>query len=85
MYLFVRILRLNCLTKYYAKLWDDNYVEKFKNETWSNEDKRLSPFSIIEKQWDYKNALRNQFERRYAILEIDVISGQALGLSLDDL
>lgn len=83
--LFVRILRLNCLTKYYAKLWDDNYVEEFKNETWSNEDKRLSPFSIIEKQWDYKNALRNQFERRYAMLEIDVISGQALGLSLDDL
>ena len=83
--LFSRTLLLNCLTKHYAKLWDEMWREKYKYETWSKEDARLKPFTTLTEHWQWTTPLRNYFERRQALVEIDVISSMALGLSLEDL
>ena len=83
--LFSRTLLLNCLTAAYANLWQEMWDGAFKNETWSIEDKRLKPFASLTEQWQWATPLRNYFERRQALVEIDVIAAMALGLSLQDL
>lgn len=83
--LFARILMLNCLTTAYADLWLEMWKEEYKQETWSIEDERLKSFISLTEQWQWSTPLRNYFERRQALVEIDVIAAMALGLSLQDL
>jgi hypothetical protein len=81
----IRILLLNCMNKSYLELWNRNYNEIFKSDTWSKKDFRLKSFTECEPLWNRNSPLRNFFERRQALTEIDVISAMALGLSLDEL
>ena len=83
--LYSRTLLLNCLTQHYADLWSDCWREEYKQETWSISDKRLKPFDQLHEDWAWDIPLRNYFERRQALVEIDVIAAMALGLSLEDL
>ena len=83
--LFVRVLLLNCLTKYYGHLWETMWDSHFIEEGWSVSDIRLKSFKELHKEWSWEIPLRNYYERRQALIEIDVISSMALGLSLDDL
>ena len=80
-----RTLLLNCLTTHYADLWQEMWDGAYKNETWSLRDKRLKPFDQLHETWSWDIPLRNYFERRQALVEIDVISAMALGLSLQGL
>lgn len=83
--LFARTLLLNCLTKYYTDLWEEMWREDYRSQQWSIEDERLKPFASLQSKWSWDTPLRNYFERRQALVEIDVISAMALGLSLQDL
>lgn len=83
--LYCRTLQLNCLTKYYSELWEECYKPSFNSEKWSINDDRLKPFDTLTANWQWSLPLRNYFERRQALVEIDVISAMALGLSLEDL
>lgn len=85
MALYCRTLLLNCLTTYYSELWEECYKPSFKSEAWSINDDRLKPFDTLTANWQWSIPLRNYFERRQALVEIDVISAMALGLSLKDL
>ena len=83
--LYSRTLLLNCLTKHYAELWESMWRNDFVREQWSIADERLKPFHALHREWSWDIPLRNYFERRQALVEIDVISAMALGLSLQDL
>lgn len=83
--LYLKTLLLNCVNKYYSDLWEEMWREDYKSQQWSIEDERLKPFSSLQSKWSWDTPLRNYFERRQALVEIDVISAMALGLSLQDL
>jgi hypothetical protein len=83
--LYSRTLLLNCLTKHYADLWEECWRDEYAKEQWSITDSRLKPFNGLERKWSWNTPLRNYFERRQALVEIDVIAAMALGLSLKDL
>lgn len=80
-----RTLRLNCVTQRYAPLWEELWQADFRQEAWSLEDERLSPWHTLKEKWEWATPLRNAFERRMALVEIDVLAAMMLGLSLDDL
>lgn len=83
--MFIRTLTLNCITESYADLWSECWRDDYIQQTWSIVDSRLKPFSSIKRDWTWDTPLRNYFERRQALVEIDVITAMAFGLSLQDL
>lgn len=83
--IFARTLLLNCVNKYYAPLWASQWQADFQWQTWSHADGRLKPFAGLAAEWHRDTPLRNWLERRQALVEIDVLSAQALGLTLAEL
>lgn len=81
----LRVLLLNCVTTHYAPLWERNFINEFLVDDWSFTDSRLKPMASISKKWNSNNPLINHYERRLALVELDVIIAQALGISLDAL
>ncbi|MCD8293632.1 MAG: type II restriction endonuclease subunit M [Clostridia bacterium] len=80
-----RTLRLNCLSIRYSELWEEVWDDLFKSDNWSIDDNRLASWDELVPTWQHSTPLRNYFERRLALVEIDVISAMALGLSLKEL
>ena len=84
-HIFNRILQLNCLNKYYAPLWEENFKSVFILDQWSKKDTRLKQFTKLTPQWQWETPLRNLYERRLALVEIDVIIAMSLSISLEEL
>ncbi len=85
---FARGLILSCLTTHYTELWEEQYSEEFKNDSWSKpNDPRLNQdfFANLTPFWQRDVALRSDYERRQALVEIDVLVAIELGLSLEEL
>ncbi len=82
-----RALMLNCLTKNYDELWQDQYNTDFNKEVWAKIDKRLdnNKFKNLTKEWKWETPLRTYYERRQALIEIDVLTSMALEMTLDQL
>ena len=81
-----RALQLSCLTEDFAPLWNEQAI-KLKPLPYSL-DGSASPASVSAASlatWSFDSALRSDFLRRIALVEIDVLVARAFGISLQQL
>lgn len=90
----MRTLCLTSLTLGYASLWNSCWNSEFTKQSWSIHPSSNHPganvlpqdfFKKLTPEWQRNCALRTDYARRQALLEIDVLVAQALGMTLEEL
>lgn len=84
--IIARGILLNCLTVNYSKIYKEA-VNNLRNVVgWSKTDRRLTDnLSQLTSEWNFNVPFRSDFERRMALVEVDILTAMALRMTLDQL
>jgi len=82
-----RTLSLNCLSSLYENLWYESFNPSFTIDRWAKNEPRLNNnyFKNLTSKWIRNCALRTEYERRQALIEIDVLVAMSFHLTLEEL
>ncbi|PTR17229.1 type II restriction/modification system DNA methylase subunit YeeA [Nitrosospira sp. Nsp2] len=83
-----RYLSLIAVTSHYSVLWEETFDMCFAEQAWSQPSNPRLPqdfWQNLTGTWTRESALRSNYARRMALVEIDVLVAQELGLTLDEL
>jgi hypothetical protein len=83
--LFLRTLRLNCLTADYAPLWEELYDPTWRKDAWAAASSESPALGDVGPEWTMTTPLRTASNRRMALVELDALSALMLGLSAEQL
>ncbi|MFI1708156.1 type II restriction endonuclease subunit M [Streptomyces griseoruber] len=82
----LRTLRLNCLTRDYAPLWDEVFEPAWLSDRWTAPPPgQQQPIQKVQREWTAATPLRTEYDRRKALVEIDALVAVMLGLSAEQL
>lgn len=83
--LLFRTLRLNCLTRDYAPLWDELFEPAWLTDRWTDPESPRPLIQAVEPTWSMATPLRTEYDRRMALVEIDGLVAVMLGLTAEQL
>ncbi len=88
-HLILRTLRLNCLVRPYAPLWEELYDPAWQQDSWVSgvgiDHTDRAPLSQAGANWEWETPLRRAADRRQALVEIDAIVAIMLGITAEEL
>ncbi len=87
--LLLRTLRLNCLVRPYAPLWEELYDNSWQEDSWvpgvGVDYAGRTRLGEVGPKWEWATPLRRAADRRQALVEIDAIVAIMLGITADEL
>lgn len=87
--LILRTLRLNCLVRAYAPLWEELYAESWQKDSWvpgiGFDYTGRASLGDVSPKWEWATPLRSAADRRQALVEIDAIVAVMLGITAEEL
>lgn len=84
--IIARGILLNCLTQNYVELYNIGTSLIKNNVKWSKVDNRLDNKCFeFSNEWGWETPLRLEYERRQALVEIDVLTAMALEMKVEEL
>lgn len=88
-HLALRTLRLNCLVRAYAPLWEELYTDRWQHDSWvpgiGTDHREKTKLGAVEHEWTWQTPLRKPADRRQALVEIDAIVAVMLGITAEEL
>lgn len=88
-HLLLRTLRLNCLVRPYAPLWEELYDKAWQQDSWvphiGVDYAGRTPLGAVGPKWEWATPLRRAADRRQALVEIDAIVAIMLGITAEEL
>ena len=82
--LLLRTMRLNCLTNAYADLWEELFEGAWESEEWVVPWPNIQRLGVVARAWGWDSPLRNEMERRAALVEIDALVAVWLGFDIEE-
>ncbi|MBY4040269.1 class I SAM-dependent DNA methyltransferase [Rhodococcus fascians] len=85
----LRTLRLNCIVQAYGPLWEDQFSDSWRADSWVPDIgvgyATRRGLNEVSPTWERSTPLRRAADRRQALVEIDAIVAIMLGITADEL